>query len=198
MKKSKIYTRGGDTGNTTLIGGTQIAKNNLRLEAYGTIDEFNAHLGLLAAMVSRIGDERLQLNISNSEHSCQLFTWLQSRLFDAGTHLATPSTNGEVAACSITVEDIQKLELLIDNIDSQLTPLRCFILPGGSIAASQCHVCRTICRRAERVIITLTEKEPISPLLLSFINRMSDFLFVYARLINKIETIEEISWKKGC
>ena len=184
MKKSKIYTRGGDAGTTSLIGGDRVKKCSLRLEAYGTIDELSAHLGLLQAMTG--GDERF-------------FPWLQSRLFDVGTHLAMPCREeGESSPCSIGEREVQCLEGYIDELDAQLEPLRSFILPGGSMAAAQCHVCRTVCRRAERLIVALAEEVPLCTAMVSFVNRLSDFLFVYARYINKMSGTDEISWKNDC
>lgn len=184
MKKSKIYTRGGDAGTTSLIGGYRVKKCSLRLETYGTVDELSAHLGVLHAM---IGTRESPI------------PWIQSRLFDMGTHLATPChENGKVPPCSISEREVQCLENQIDELDAQLPSLHSFILPGGTMAAAQCHVCRTVCRRAERLIIALAEEAPICPFVAVFINRLSDFLFVYARYLNKIEGVDEISWKNDC
>lgn len=184
IKKSKIYTRGGDAGTTSLIGGDRVKKCSLRLDAYGTIDELSAHLGLLQAMMG--SDERY-------------IPWLQSRLFDVGTHLAMPChEEGIPSSCAIGEREVQCLEGYIDELDAQLEPLRSFILPGGSVAAAQCHVCRTVCRRAERLIVALAEEEPVCAELVCFVNRLSDFLFVYARYINKMSGVDEISWKNDC
>ena len=192
-RKSKIYTRGGDSGHTSLIGGERVQKCCLRLEAYGTIDELSSHLGLLRSMIR--ADKELYADMFDDK----LFEWTQSRLFDAGTHLAMPCKQAETPPpCTITGEHITHLESLIDQIDGNLPALRSFILPGGCMAASQCHVCRTVCRRAERLIISLAETAPIDPLVISFINRLSDFLFVFARFINKLKSVDEISWKKDC
>ena len=185
MKKSHVYTRGGDSGTTSLIGGSRIKKSSLRLDAYGTIDELSAHIGLLEAMAP-------------SPIEPHLLQWIQSRLFDVGTHLAMPATEGHSVPCAITAKHTRQLENYIDEFDTQLPPLRTFILPGGCMAASQSHVCRTVCRRAERLISALAEETPICPDLQSFINRLSDFLFVYARFINKKEGTSEISWKNDC
>lgn len=185
MKKSHIYTRGGDSGTTSLIGGIRIKKSSLRLDAYGTIDELSAHIGLLEAMAS-------------SPIEPHLLQWIQSRLFDAGTHLAMPSTEEQLAPCAITAIHTQQLEKHIDTLDSQLHPLRSFILPSGCMAAAQCHVCRTVCRRAERLVAALAEEAPVHPDLLSFLNRLSDFFFVYARFLNKMAGINEISWENDC
>lgn len=183
MKKSKIYTRGGDRGMTSLIGGDRVKKCSLRLEAYGTIDELSAHLGLLKSMLKEEN----------------FIPWLQSRLFDVGSHLAMPCHEKGVApSCTITEQEVTLLEQRIDELDNQLPPLHTFILPGGAMAASECHVCRTVCRRAERLIAALSEEDQVSPMVSSFINRLSDFLFVYARYINKTECVDEISWKNDC
>ena len=185
MKKSKIYTRGGDTGTTSLIGGQRVKKCCLRLESYGTIDELNSHVGLLAAMLEGI----------DVEFPTQ---FLQSCLFDIGTHLAMPCDDDVPAPYTISEACVEQLEQLIDALDHQLEPLRSFILPGGTMAAAQCHVCRTVCRRAERYITALSDELPLSPAVLAFVNRLSDFFFVLARLINKKSGITEISWQKSC
>ena len=187
MKKSHVYTRRGDNGTTSLIGGSRIKKCSLRLDAYGTIDELSAHIGLLASMTNTI-----------PEADTYLLPWIQSRLFDVGAHLAMPDTDGQKPPCAITAVHIQQLEERIDTLDAQLSSLRSFILPGGCPAAAQSHVCRTVCRRAERIIAALAESAPISPEVLTFINRLSDFLFVYARFLNKIEGVDEISWQNDC
>ena len=181
MKKSHIYTRTGDLGSTSLIGGSRAKKHDLQLEAYGTIDELNAHMGLLIALLGDTADP----------HPLR---WIQSRLFDVGTHLAMPRTEGNLVPCPITEAHVSHLETLIDTADAQLAPLRSFVLPGGSVAAAECHVCRTVCRRAERLITAMGETLPVSPSALAFMNRLSDFLFVYARLINKKEGVDEKYW----
>lgn len=187
MKKSHIYTRGGDNGTTSLIGGSRIKKSSLRLDAYGTIDELSSHIGLLASMVG-----------TKPKADTDRLHWIQSRLFDAGTHLAMLCPDNQEAPCDITPIQVQQLEKHINEFEIQLPTLHTFVLPGGSTAAAQSHVCRTICRRAERLIAALAEESPVCPDLLSFINRLSDFLFVYARFLNKIEGIDEISWKNDC
>ena len=186
MKKSHIYTRGGDSGTTSLIGGSRVKKYSLQFDAYGTIDELSSHIGLLQAMIE-----------PNPEVDTNLLQWIQSRLFDVGTHLAMPYSENE-KPCFITITHVQLLEKQIDALDAQLPALSSFILPGGCISAAQSHICRTVCRRAERLIAALTEEASINPVLLSFVNRLSDFLFVYARFLNKIKGVDEISWKKDC
>lgn len=187
MKKSHVYTRGGDSGTTSLIGGSRVKKCSARIDAYGTIDELCAHLGLLDSMLKDMPEH----------HACPM-QWIQSRLFDVGTHLAMPCAEGEGAVSTISETHIAELETHIDQLDAQLTPLRTFILPGGSIQASQCHVCRTVCRRAERLITALDQESMVCPRVLAFVNRLSDYLFVYARFLNKIEGVDEISWQNDC
>lgn len=185
MKKSKVYTRGGDRGKTSLIGGERVEKCCLRLEAYGTIDELNAHVGLLAAM------------LEGSEVAMPT-QFLQSCLFEVGTHLAMPCREGGDPSFTIAASCVEQLERLIDEVDQQLEPLQSFILPGGCMAAAQCHVCRTVCRRAERHIIALAKESAVDHTVVSFVNRLSDFFFVLARLVNKKNDVTEISWKKSC
>ena len=187
MKRSRVYTRGGDSGTSSLIGGERVKKSCLRLDAYGTIDELSAHIGLLYAMVG-----------TDIDSDAGRLQWIQSRLFDVGTHLAMPYIEGKELPCAITPIHVQQLEKCIDTLDAQLSPLRTFILPGGCVAAAQCHVCRTVCRRAERLIASLSEEVPVNPNLLAFVNRLSDFLFVYARFLNKMGSGEEFSWKNDC
>ena len=184
MKKSHVYTRGGDAGTTSLIGGERVKKSSLRIEAYGTIDELSSHIGLLAAMVRKCPF------MADADY----LAWIQSRLFEVGTHLAMPSAEGAMQPCAVSAAHVKCLEEHIDQLDAQLAPLRTFVLPGGGMAAAQSHVCRTVCRRAERLITALAEEAPISTDLLSFVNRLSDFLFVYARFLNKMDGVDEISW----
>ena len=187
MKKSHLYTRGGDHGTTSLIGGSRVKKCSARIDAYGTIDELCAQLGLLDSMLK-----------ATPEHQACPVRWIQSRLFDVGTHLAIPCTGDGAVASIVGEEHIAELEAHIDRLDAQLEPLRAFILPGGSMPASQCHVCRTVCRRAERLITALAEEAPVCPRVQAFVNRLSDYLFVYARFLNKIEGVDEISWQNDC
>lgn len=187
MKKSHLYTRGGDSGFTSLIGGSRIKKCSLQLEAYGTIDELNAQIGLLVATIG-----------TTPKSDTSRLQWIQSCLFDVGTHLAMPFNKDKSSPCAITATHVRQLEESIDELDCKLPVLRTFVLPGGCVAASQCHVCRTVCRRAERLITALAEDTPICHDLLSFVNRLSDFLFVYARFLNKLEGCDENSWKNDC
>lgn len=186
MKKSSVYTRRGDSGETSLADGTRVAKDSLRLEAYGTLDELSAQLGLLATAVD--------------DEDREAITAIQNRLFTICAILATPSEDNEKAGSALVLgkRPIEKLEQAIDSIDAQLEPLRAFILSGGCTAAALAHVCRTTCRRAERLIVTLSRDAYIDEDVLRYVNRLSDYLFVFARLQNKKTLTEEKIWKKVC
>ena len=151
MKKSLVYTKTGDKGTTSLVGGSRVPKTHIRLEAYGTIDELNSHLGWLNTYLLDEADRDFILSI-------------QHKLFSIGSHLATDQEKTQLKAASIlTSEDVERIEREIDKLDEQLPELCAFIIPGGSRGAAICHVCRTICRRAERRILTLSETCTISP-----------------------------------
>ena len=185
MKKSLIYTRTGDAGKTSLVGGTRVPKTHARLEAYGTVDELNSFLGLLAARLTA--------------DDLAFVQWIQNELFVVGSYLATDSEKTELRAASIiTPEYVAKMEAEIDRLDSLVPPLTAFVLPGGDEGAALCHVCRTVCRRAERRILALAEEVAVSAELLAFINRLSDYLFVLSRKINMDNKKDEIFWQKSC
>ena len=180
----KIYTRTGDKGKTSLIGGKRVSKTHQRLEAYGTIDELNAHIGLLLA----------QLPADESERTTLL--QVQNILFVVGAQLATPpEVTGTLA---VTPEMLSTLEEAIDRIEAALPSLKAFVLPGGTQAASQCHVCRTVCRRAERRVLALASRATIPSELTSYLNRLSDYLFVLSRKINNEQVMQEIFWQNPC
>lgn len=188
MKKSHIYTKTGDKGTTSLVGGVRVPKTHVRLEAYGTVDELNSHLGVLIASVS-------------DPSSKELLQYIQHKLFAVGSYLATDQTQKELRVESrISEESILRLENAIDEIDGTLPPWRGFILPGGSYEASLCHVCRTVCRRAERRILILEDEGlgEIDEKVKQFMNRLSDYLFVLARKLNLLTKNDEIYWDKGC
>lgn len=187
MKKSNLYTRTGDTGTTSLVGGQRVRKDNIRIESYGTIDELNSHLGLLSAIMPE-----------NSEQNKTL-TFIQNKLFNIGAYLATENEPEKQAQCfGLGKTAIEKLEKEIDILDATVPQLHAFLLPGGNTAAAQAHVCRTVCRRAERNIISLSDTTYIDPDLLRFVNRLSDYLFVLARFNNFITHTSEIFWDKDC
>lgn len=178
----KIYTKTGDQGKTGLIGGTRVSKSDLRLEAYGTVDELNAHIGLLCAEgVS--GDQAGLLEI------------IQNDLFLLGSWLATDQTIADASKFLPDESHISDLETAMDKMNEILPELKSFILPGGCKAASQAHICRTVSRRAERRIIAFSLEYNTDNLILKFINRLSDYFFVLSRHLNHLEGIEEISWK---
>lgn len=186
MKKSLVYTKTGDQGTTGLVGGTRVPKTHIRLEAYGTVDELNANLGLL---VTFLNDERDHNFVQD----------VQYKLFAIGSHLATDQAKTALYDASIiTFDDVELIELEIDAADSIVPQLHSFIIPGGSRGSAVCHVCRTVCRRAERRILTLSESCTIAPELLAYVNRLSDYLFVLSRKMNFNEGNAEIFWNNPC
>lgn len=192
MKKSQLYTRTGDNGTTSLVGGQRIEKDNPRLEAYGTIDELNSWIGLVGATTSS--------TLPGAEDAAALFTFIAGKLFDIGSYLAT-DPDGEFAhatANSIAPADIARLEDAIDAIDASPPPIRTFVLPAGTVAACNAHIARTVARRAERCIIALAGIAPVDPLVIGFVNRLSDLLFAIARFNNINNNVAEIFWVKDC
>ena len=178
----KIYTKTGDKGTTALYGGLRLSKAELRIEAYGTVDELNSFLGLAATYL----DEK--------EYS-DLMQGIQSRLFDIGTHLAAEPGKKNLVLPEIPDTAITLLEQYIDKMNETLPELKFFILPGGNKAAAVCHVARTVCRRAERCVVRLSENDKIEPILIQYLNRLSDFLFVLARKFAHDANEPEIVWK---
>lgn len=185
MTKSNVYTRTGDRGTTSLVGGTRVAKDSARLEAYGTVDELNSWLGLLEAS-QYVGRE-----------DKTVIHRMQNRLFDIGSMLATePESHWQPEPLPSTA--VQEIEQAIDRLDSELPAHNRFILPGGCEDAARAHIARCVARRAERRIITLAADTPVDPLIIGYINRVSDYLFVLARAINHNFGSEEIFWEKNC
>lgn len=182
-KEIKIYTKTGDDGTTGLVGGTRVKKYDLRLEAYGTIDELNAAIGMLRSL-------------ENDEDIRELLVRIQNKLFNIGSRLASDE-KGEAftAELAIKTEDVQVLEQAIDRFESKLPELRHFILPGGDQVVAQCHVSRTICRRAERRIVEFAEHSAVESELIKYINRLSDFLFVLARFTGFRKGVDETRWE---
>jgi cob(I)alamin adenosyltransferase len=177
----RIYTRTGDRGETGLIGGQRVPKDHRRVEAYGAVDELNAHLGVVRAQTEAAPIDALLARI-------------QHRLFDLGAELATPA-GPTPGASSISDSEIAELERAIDTHQATLTPLREFILPGGDLVASTLHVARTVCRRAERRLVTLGRDEPVPGELLRYLNRLSDLLFVLARVANQRAGRPDVTWQ---
>lgn len=186
MKITKIYTRRGDQGKTSLVGGVRISKSDIRLEAYGTVDELNVNLGMLATLLGE-KEER------------QVIVRIQSNLFNVCTHLATDQSQTLLPSSANLPEGETKwLEQHIDELNQQLPERMGFVLPGGCQAACQAHVCRTVCRRAERRITALSEVSTIGPEIQQYVNRLSDYLFVLAKIINFNEGVHEILWENAC
>ncbi|WP_428937172.1 cob(I)yrinic acid a,c-diamide adenosyltransferase [Fontivita pretiosa] len=180
----KIYTRTGDDGTTGLIGGSRVRKSDPRLECYGTVDELNAALGLAAVAL----DADLRADVQA----------IQQDLFVIGAHLASPDPQlvCESQIPPLDEQFITRLEMQIDAAEAQLPPLRNFIVPGGTEAAARLHLARTICRRAERLLVGFAMDRPVPPVLITYINRLSDWLFVYARLANHRAAVPDVPWNK--
>lgn len=188
-KKSILYTRTGDRGTTSLVGGQRAPKDSPRLEAYGTVDELNSHIGLLISL--------LPATDTFAPVARHLLT-VQHRLFDIGAALATPTEPGQTPPEGVTDAAVAAIEQEIDRVDASLPPLNRFVLPGGTVAAAQAHVARTVCRRAERRIITLADQAPVAQTILRYLNRLSDLLFAIARFNNVKTDATEIFWDKDC
>jgi len=190
----KIYTKRGDSGKTDLFGiSNRISKSSIRVSAYGEIDELNSFIGLIR---SNINETAFKKNYKDIEKALEK---IQNDLFIIGADLATPKIDKKHNQLSkmrkIEIKDINKIEKLIDNCSKDLEPLKNFILPGGSILASLFHISRTICRRTERNIVELSEKEDINKNIIPYLNRLSDLLFIFARMSNKSLKIKDIKWK---
>jgi len=180
----KIYTKTGDKGKTSLIGGTKVLKSHLRIDSYGTIDELNAHIGLLTDM-------------QQHQEITTVLREVQDRLFTVGSSLACdPEKEPGFKIPDLKESDVEYLEKEIDRMNETLEPMRFFVLPGGHLAASQAHVARCVCRRAERACVDLREAgEYVDDLVIKYINRLSDYLFVVSRYITKLANVAEIPWR---
>ncbi len=183
----KLYTRTGDDGTTGLFGGQRVSKDHPRVAAYGTVDELNACIGLAAATC----------DVDDELHSqfLAIFSELQSRLFDIGADLATPEgAKHEAKVLRISEEHVAEVEKWIDTIDSGNMKMKSFILPGGSELAARLHLARTVCRRAERLMIAVGHSEPVSDGAVIYVNRVSDLLFAMARRANVHEKVPDVPW----
>lgn len=178
----KIYTKTGDKGTTALFGGKRVSKADLRIETYGTVDELNSYVGL-------VRDQPVNQARKN------ILVEVQDRLFTIGSILATEPGNTKVKVPSLSLEDITLLEKEIDVMDASLPPMKSFVLPGGHQAVSICHVARTVCRRAERLVIALDAQEKIDALVIQYLNRLSDYLFMLSRKMSAELNAEETPWK---
>ncbi len=178
----KIYTKTGDKGTTSLVQGTRISKADIRIETYGTVDELNSWIGMLR-------DQSINQNRTD------IFVEIQDRLFTIGSSLASdPSKEGKILP-DLYETDVNFLEQKMDEMNENLPPMRAFVLPGGHQSVSFCHVARTVCRRAERLCIRLNEQTEIDPLIIKYLNRLSDYLFVLSRKMSAELHVQEIAWK---
>lgn len=179
----KIYTKTGDTGQTSLISGRRVSKADSRIDSYGTVDELNSWIGLVRDQA---------VNTSRRD----LLKEIQDRLFTVGATLATdPDKTPRKAMPDIVEADITLLEQAMDSMDAELPELRAFVLPGGHESVSYAHLARTVCRRAERLVITLNNESPVDPLVIQYLNRLSDYLFVLSRKMTQELGSEEVAWK---
>ncbi|MBP6344155.1 MAG: cob(I)yrinic acid a,c-diamide adenosyltransferase [Candidatus Omnitrophica bacterium] len=179
----KIYTKKGDQGETGLIGGRRVSKHDLRIGCYGTVDELNSWIGLIAS--------KLPVSLRRRK----ALSRVQDRLFVVGSLLAKDPEGSQMKLPELQNEDVIFLEQEIDAMSSKLPELKSFILPGGSSLASECHVARCVCRRAEREVVALSKKEPVDALVIVYLNRLSDYLFVLARAVNQAKKVKDVCWK---
>ena len=191
MRITKVYTRTGDAGKTRLAGGQQVSKDSLRVEAYGTVDELNASVGLVRAM-----NEDAVAVVGAAKQMEQELRWVQNKLFDVGSLLATAPGQVFKNMPTIKGQDAVRLERMIDRCQKDLAPLKEFILPGGGKVSATLHQARTICRRAERVCVRLAREEPLDAQIIKFLNRLSDALFVWARWVAKTQGEPEFLWER--
>jgi len=178
----KVYTKTGDKGQTSLIGGTRVAKHHIRIETYGTVDELNSHIGL-------IRDQQIDAETK------KLLIEIQDRLFTIGSSLASDPEKSKMKIPDLKEEDVTLLEKEMDKINESLPEMRSFVLPGGHTTVSYCHIARCVCRRAERLTIHLSEDSFVAELVIKYLNRLSDYLFVLSRKLTKDLNAEEIPWK---
>jgi len=192
----KIYTKTGDKGKTALIGGTKVPKSHIRIETYGTVDELNSYIGLVNDHITSSFSAKPANETAKNDLNAFLKE-IQDRLFTIGSALACdPEKETKLSIPDLHAEDIKALEDGMDKMDEELPEMRSFILPGGHVAVSTCHVARCICRRAERLCVGMQEEGlAVEPLVLQYVNRLSDYLFVLARFIAHRLDAPEISWK---
>ncbi len=177
----KVYTKTGDTGETSLFGGSRVSKGHLRINAYGTVDELNSYIGLLRDLI-------------DSEPQFLELQRIQDRLFTLGAILATEKESALKRLGKVTMSDVSTLESAIDSMEEQLEPLTSFVLPGGHSTVSHIHISRCVCRRAERLCVELSEQTNIDQMLIQYLNRLSDYLFVLSRLMTKKLGVTELPW----
>ncbi|MCC6250920.1 MAG: cob(I)yrinic acid a,c-diamide adenosyltransferase [Bacteroidia bacterium] len=178
----KIYTKTGDKGQTSLIGGTRVPKYHLRIESYGTVDELNSWVGLIKDQMS-------------DEESVNILSEIQDRLFTIGSNLASDPERSKMKIPDLHEYDVELLEKHIDKMNEVLPVMRSFILPGGHTTISYCHIARCVCRRAERNVIKLNEESFVNDIIVKYLNRLSDFLFVLSRYNGHLLKVSDIPWK---
>lgn len=177
----KVYTKTGDKGQTSLLGGTRLPKHHIRIEAYGTVDELNSNIGL-------VRDQQID------KHSKEVLVFIQDRLFTLGSLLAADPEKNKMKLPEITEEDVVMLEKEIDAMEETLPEMKHFVLPGGHTAVSFCHIARCVCRRAERATLRLAENEKVDEIIIKYLNRLSDYLFVLSRKLAMDLKAEETPW----
>jgi cob(I)alamin adenosyltransferase len=181
---NRIYTKGGDKGQTSLVGGDRVPKDATRIECYGTVDELNAFLGMASVSATETVPPLVPI-----------LRRVQHELFNLGSILATRPEDVHPKQPRVTEVEIQQLEKEIDNMNADLPSLRSFVLPGGSRISTELHACRTICRRAERIAVRLAREEPVPPEAIQYLNRLSDALFVWSRWANHFLNVPEVLWE---
>ncbi len=192
VRITKVYTRTGDKGSTRLVGGRRIPKDAARIEAYGTLDELNSVVGL-----ARVFNDDLRPNLAAAAHLDNILRQLQNEMFDLGSELATPADFSYEGMFRVGEQEVKGLERLIDSCQKDLEALDSFILPGGGKVGGFLHQARTVCRRAERDILRLSREEEISPWPLTYVNRLSDLLFVLSRWVSQKLGEPEYLWERG-
>ena len=180
----KIYTKTGDVGTTALLGGRRVSKAHIRIEAYGTVDELNSYIGLLR-------DQKI------NDHRSAMLKQIQDNLFIIGTRLATEPGNNKLTSPELHEDDILMLEKAMDSMEEMLPELKNFVLPGGHQSVSFAHLARCVCRRAERMVIALNEQELVDQLIMKYLNRLSDFLFMLGRKMTQELGTEEVKWESS-
>jgi cob(I)alamin adenosyltransferase len=178
----KIYTKTGDKGETSLIGGVRVPKYHLRIESYGTVDELNSYIGLVKESIT-------------DEHTRKILYEIQDRLFTVGSVLASDPEKSKMKIPDLHEQDVTLLETEMDAMDATLPELKSFVLPGGTISASYCHVARCVCRRAERLVVHLQSESEVPQIIATYLNRLSDYLFMLSRKIVHDAGAPEIPWR---
>lgn len=182
LREMKVYTKTGDLGETSLLGGSRVSKAELQIESYGTVDELNSYIGLIR---DQIWKQPLLKELIE----------IQDRLFTIGSHLANDKKKNKIKLPEIHEKDVQRLEIEIDKMDEHLPTMNAFILPGGNTIVSYTHIARCVCRRAERQVVRLNDNWEISPIIIKYLNRLSDYLFILGRKLSKDLGADEIEWK---